>query len=70
MTKQQKVIAIIVILISFLPFAIWLGEAGKGIFQVTPYVAAIVGCFLMVKFSSQKKKLQIIIGIAFLGLNA
>lgn len=52
---MKKHIVIIFILI-FLPIAFWLGEAGKGLFQLFPYLIGLVGTVAFTFFISDKWK--------------
>ena len=56
---------IILLLVSF-----WLGEAGKGIFRITPYLFGLIGIVTIPSLISQKWKYRTLSGFIFIILYA
>ncbi|UCD31169.1 MAG: hypothetical protein JSV38_10155 [Desulfobacterales bacterium] len=52
--------------IFFLIMAFWLGEAGKGLFQIFPYVIGLIGIATIPYLMSKKWKYRTIIGFLFI----
>lgn len=62
---MKKVIAVLTTII-FLFVAFWLGEAGKGLFQIFPYVAGLVGILTIPSLMSTKLKYRAFVGFLFI----
>lgn len=66
---MNKVIAVLsTIILLFVSF--WLGEAGKGIFQVAPYVVGLIGIVTIPLLISKKWKYRTLSGFTFIVLYA
>ena len=66
---MNKVIAVLsTIILLFVSF--WLGEAGKGIFQVVPYLIGLIGIVMIPLLISKKSKYRTLSGFAFIVLYA
>ena len=62
---MNKVIAVLcTIILLFVSF--WLGEAGKGLFQVFPYTIGLVGAAAIPYLISKKWKLRTLFGFLFI----
>jgi len=61
---MNKVIAVLsTVILLFVSF--WLGEAGKGLFQLCPYMIGLIGAVAIPYFISKKWKLRILYGFLF-----
>ena len=61
---MKKVIAVLFAII-FLFTAFWIGEAGKGIFQIFPYIIGIFGIVAIAYLASNNLKFRAISGISW-----
>lgn len=67
---MYKIVATVILSLSFTAIAFWLGEAGKGIFQIAPYAIGSLGCVVIAMTCTKKKKIKILTTIAFATLYA
>ena len=59
---MKKVIAVILIIL-FIVIEFWLGEAGKGLFQIFPYLVLLIGVMAIPAIISNEKKYRALSGV-------